>query len=76
VQTRSFEQRIEELKVFKEAHGHLHVTETLDKNLASFCQAMKQARRKPTSRRMNITEERIKALDDLGFEWGAKMKSK
>ena len=67
MQTLSFEQRIEQLKVFQEAHGHLRVTGTLDKNLASFCCRMRQARRKPESLGKIITEERSKALDELGF---------
>jgi len=60
------------LKALKEAHGHLRVTLTLDKKLASFCKDMTEARRKPGSKRMIITtEERIRALDELGFEWNA-----
>jgi len=36
METRSFKQRIiEQLKAFKEAHGHLNFTNTLDKNLSS-----------------------------------------
>ena len=69
VQPKTFEQHIEQLKAFKEAHGHLRVTRSLDKNLASFCRAKRQARRKPTSTGKSITEEKIKALDELGFEW-------
>jgi len=68
-QVRSFEQRIDQLKAFKELHGHLRVTGTLDLKLASFCGRMREARRKPTSAGTIITEERIKALDELGFEW-------
>jgi len=70
VQIRSFEQCIEQLKAFKEAHGHLRVTMTLDKNLSTFCHEI--ARRNPTSAGRKITEERIKALDELGFGWNAK----
>jgi len=71
-QAQSFEQRIGQLKVFKEAHGHLRVTKSLDKKLATFCVHMRRARRNPNgSGNMTITEERIKAMDDLGFEWGA-----
>jgi len=66
VQISSFQQRIEQLKAFKEAHGHLRVTDTLDKKLAGFCRSTRHARRNPDR---SMTEERIKALDDLGFEW-------
>jgi len=70
-QARSFEQHVENLKAFKEAHGHLHVTNAVDKKLASFCSNMRHARRKPTSTGTMNTEERCKALDELGFEWNA-----
>ena len=68
-QHKSFEKHIEQLQAFKEAHGHLRVTPTLDTKLAAFCGHMRHARRKPGSPGMIITEERIKALDELGFEW-------
>jgi len=41
----------------------------VDKSLSAFCGNMRQARRNP-GRGMAINkEERIKALDDLGFDW-------
>jgi len=67
-----FEQRIEQLEAFKATHGHLHVTATLDKNLNIFCRDMRQSRLKPDAPRMTINEERIQALDEVGFEWGTK----
>ena len=72
----SFEERVEQLEAFKEVHGHLRVVNAVDKNLAAFCNSMREARRNPASGRMIITKERIKALDDLGFGWGAKRMSK
>ena len=69
VQPTSFEARLEQLKSFKEQHGHLRVTEKLDKKLAAYCNNLRQARRKPEAGIMIITEDRIKALEDLGFEW-------
>jgi len=69
VQPTSFEERIEQLKTFKDKHGHVRVTERFDKKLASYCNNLRQARRKPEAGVMNISEERIKALDELGFEW-------
>jgi len=68
-QKNKVEHRIEQLKALKELHGHLRVTKTLDKELAAFCKYTRAARRKPASTRSICTEERIKALDDLGFEW-------
>jgi len=65
----TFEQRIEQLKAFRYVHGHLRITGALDMQLSTFCRHMRQARRKPTSRGMHINEERIKALDEIGFDW-------
>ena len=73
---KTFEDHIAQLKEFKELHGHLRVTLALDRKLAAFCNSMREARRNPASGRMIITKERIKALDDLGFGWGAKRMSK
>ena len=68
---KSFEERIEELKAFKEKHGHVGVTSRFDQSLGKFCENMRCTRRgtwrqnqKPMA--VNI----IKALDELGFEWG------
>jgi len=69
VQPTSFEDRIEQLKAFKEKHGHVRVTERFDKKLASYCNNLRQARRKPEAGVMNISEDRIKSLDEIGFEW-------
>ena len=72
---KSFEERLEELTAFKVKHGH-HVRVTMKqdkKSLHSFCKNMRCARR--GTGRMSITEDRIKALDELGFDWGDKNKS-
>ena len=71
-QKHTFEQRVEQMRAFKELHGHLRVTSALDKDLAPFCSTMRYARRSPAPGRRNISEEQIKVLDDLGFEWGEK----
>jgi len=67
---KSFEQRMEQLKTYKETHGHVNVKVADDKNLNNFCTHMRIARRKPGIG-MAITEERIKAMDELGFKWGS-----
>jgi len=67
----SFEERIEEMQAFKEKHGHVRVTGKHDKRLHDFCVNMRYARRNPGTG-MTITEDRINALDELGFEWGGK----
>jgi len=65
----SFKERVEELKAFKEKHGHTRVTKKHDKSLSAFCAHMRSARRNPGGAR-TITGDRIKALEDLGFDWG------
>jgi len=44
-----------------------------DKSLGKFCQHTRSARRGKGTR--SITDNRIKALDELGFEWGDKKKT-
>jgi len=73
IRKKSFDGRIVELQSFKAKHGHVHVTGKQAKNLATFCTSMRYARR--TGLTMTITEDRIKALDELGFDWGDKKKS-
>jgi len=70
---KSFDERIEELKVFKEKHGHVRFTMEQNKSLLLFCRNMRAARR--GTGKMTITEDRIKALDELGFEWEVKNNS-
>ena len=67
----SFEERVEELKAFKEKHGHVRVTEKHGDRLYRFCRGMRYARgrAKRTRTRKEMAEDRIKALDELGFEW-------
>jgi len=73
---KSFEERIEKLTSFKAKHEHVHVTAKHDKSLGSFCREMRCARRaRGNGRRKVMTEDRIKALDELGFDWGDKKKS-
>ena len=40
----SFEERIEELKTFKEKHGHVRATVKQDKSLGAFCRDTRSAR--------------------------------
>ena len=65
-----FEERIEDLRSYKEKHGHLNVRINEDKSLAGFCSGMRYARRNPGNFRiMKLNEERIASLDALGFDW-------
>ena len=73
---KSFQERVEELKAFKEEHGHLVVKKSKDKSLAQFCYAIRRARRHPGKRGVHkLTEERIAALDALGFYWAPAKRS-
>ena len=68
--TRSFDERIEELEEYKQTHGHVNVNRHEDSNLYQFCadvrHSLKMAKKNGTRK---LREERIKSLDDLGFEW-------
>jgi len=68
---KSFEFRIQQLKAFKIKHGHVRPTKKYDSNLAHFCANIRKARRNP-ERAIRITEQRIEALDAIGFEWDPK----
>jgi hypothetical protein len=64
--------RVDELKAYKEKHGHLKVREKDDSSLYNFCYNMRQARRDMISgkgTRRKLTEDRIAALDAIGFDW-------
>jgi hypothetical protein len=64
--------RVDELRAFKEKYGHLNVTKVEDQILYGFCSNIRSARRAIISRNgtMNkLTEDRIAALDAIGFEW-------
>ena len=71
---KSFQERVDELKTFKDKHGHVRVTVNHDKSLARFCANMRSDRH---GRRTGnaIAEDKIKALDEVGFRWGDKSKA-
>ena len=66
---KTFKDRAEELKAYREKNGHINVKEGEDKSLAQFCRQMRYARRNPETIDRKLTEERIAELDALGFEW-------
>ena len=67
---KSFEERIEDLRSYKEKRGHLNVRRNEDKRLAGFCSGMRNARTNPGNVSiMKLGEERIASLDALGFDW-------
>ena len=66
---KSFEQRIEDLRAYKEKHGHVNVKQSEDKSLNDFCSTIRRTRNNPEKYNMLINEERIASLNALGFDW-------
>ena len=68
----SFEQRIDDLRAYKEKHGHVNVSQKEDSSLYNFCHHMRNARKYPEKSHRVLTEDRIASLDALGFDWSIK----
>jgi hypothetical protein len=69
---KDFFDRVDELKAYKEKHGHLHVHHKEDQSLYHFCGQTRFARRALISRKgtaRKLTEYQIAALDAIGFDW-------
>jgi hypothetical protein len=62
---------MEDLKRFKESHGHANVSIREDKSLGQFCNKMRYTRKNPGNGKQ-LTDERIAAFDALGFIWTSK----
>ena len=60
----------DDLEEYKQTHGHLSVNRHKDNSLYQFCtgirHSLKMAEKDGTRKLM---KERMKRLDDLGFEW-------
>ena len=69
---KSFAQRIESLREYKEKHGHVNVKASEDKSLYGFCMKMRQARNNPEKSDRALTDDRIASLDALGFDWAVR----
>jgi hypothetical protein len=65
---KTFSDRVEDLKKYKAIHGHVNVKIPDDKSLSQFCANARYARKNP-GKGMQLTEERIAALDSVGFDW-------
>jgi hypothetical protein len=67
--------RVDELRAYKEEHGHLKVNHKEDRSLYDFCYTMRRARRAiitgkgKKDYRTKLTEDRVAALDAIGFDW-------
>lgn len=76
-QSRTFEQRLEDLKMFKEEHGHCIVPYTYAKNQplsANWCSNIRYSYgllERGLNPTIKMTEERINALRDIGFDFSA-----
>jgi hypothetical protein len=68
---KTFEDQMEDLKRFKETHGHANVSIHEDKSLGQFCNKMRYTRKNPGNGKQ-LTDERIAAFDALGFIWTSK----
>ena len=61
---------MEDMKRFKETHGHTNVSICEDKPLTQFCVQVRHARKNPgKSKRKQLTNEQIAAFDALDFVW-------
>jgi hypothetical protein len=67
---KTFDDRMEDLKLYKETHGHVYVSIPEDKSLAQFCKQARYARKNPGKSKMKqLTNEHIAAFDAVGFIW-------
>ena len=66
---KSFERRMEQLRLYKEKQGHVNVKQSEDKSLYQFCNTIRRARKNPNKSKMIINDDRIASLSALGFEW-------
>ena len=61
---------MEDLKRFKETHGHANVSIRKDKPLAQFCVQVRHRRKNPgKNKRKQLTNKQIAAFDALDFVW-------
>ncbi|KAL9186422.1 hypothetical protein ACHAXT_005660 [Thalassiosira profunda] len=67
----AFDKRLEELRAYREAHGHLRISKK-ERSLSNFCSNARRARNNPGRGRLKLTEDRIASLDALGFTWEPK----
>jgi hypothetical protein len=64
---------MEDLKQYKETHGHANVSIPEDKSLAQICAQTRYARKNPgKGKGKQLTDEHIARLDALGFIWTPK----
>ena len=64
-----FEKRMDDLREYKEKHGHINVKKSDDKSLYKFCINIRYVRSHPEKSDRAFTDDRIASLDALGFDW-------
>lgn len=80
-QMKSFDQRLQDLVVFKESFGHTRVPTGYEKNpsLAYWCNNVRNAYKMKNSGKKQyiaLSEDRINSLEAIGFEFGRRNRSK
>jgi hypothetical protein len=67
---KTLDDRMEDLKLFKETHGHVNVSIPEDNSLAQFCARVRHAHNNPVkSKSRKLTIENIARLNAIGFIW-------
>ena len=66
---KSFKEILQDLKTFKEEHGHLNIQCADNQSLSDFCSNVRSARNNPEKGKMKLTEGRRAYLDAIGFNW-------
>ena len=66
--------KVDELKIYKQKHGHLTVRRKEDRSLYEFCCRLRRSRRaiiagKSKKKDYRLDGDRIAALNAIGFEW-------
>ena len=62
--------RIDDLREYKQKHGHVNVKIHEDSSLSQFCAQVRHSLKQPKNNgTIKLTEERISRLDSLDFEW-------
>ena len=65
-----FGERINDLREYKQKHGHVNVKIHEDSSLSQFCAQVRHSLKQPEKNgTIKLTGERISRLDALGFKW-------
>jgi hypothetical protein len=73
----SFDEKLKELKEFREKHGHTNVP--TNHHLSWWCYRIKASHKQWSKGDINaqgLTDERVKRLEELGFEWNLRRSKK